>query len=156
MGKSTLKRMLGYGLLAGALLVCLKLVSLAPLTMDWGRELIGAVIALGALLVGVAISRGGLLRERPASSADRPRHPLPADPGPAAEATPALSGREREVLGQLCAGLSNKQIARQLSLSENTVKTHLASLYGKLGVQRRTEAMAAAHRLGLVDLDKVE
>ena len=154
MSLSALKRVLGYGLLAGALLVCLKLVSLAPLSLDWERELIGAVVALLALLVGVAISRH-LPSARSPYSADGAREPSPTDPPePDASAAPALSPRERDVLTQLCAGLSNKQIARRLNLSENTVKTHLASLYAKLGVQRRTEAVASAHRLRLVSLDE--
>jgi DNA-binding CsgD family transcriptional regulator len=62
---------------------------------------------------------------------------------------PSLSVREREVLRLLAQGLSNKELARALSVSENTVKTHLANLYAKLGVGRRTEALAIARRFGL-------
>jgi DNA-binding NarL/FixJ family response regulator len=62
-----------------------------------------------------------------------------------------LSGREREVLALLAEGLSNKAIARQLFLSEATVKTHLNRVYDKLGVDSRTSALAAARSAGLVD-----
>ena len=62
-----------------------------------------------------------------------------------------LSAREREVLGLLARGLSNREIARALFLSEATVKTHLIHVYDKLGVESRTAAIAAARTAGLVD-----
>ena len=61
-----------------------------------------------------------------------------------------LSPREREVLVHLAAGRSNREIARQLFLSEATVKTHLNHLYEKLGVESRTAAVAAARQTGLI------
>jgi DNA-binding NarL/FixJ family response regulator len=61
-----------------------------------------------------------------------------------------ISGREREVLALLAAGRSNKEIARQLEVSPNTVKTHVAKLFGKLSVRRRTEAIARARELGIL------
>lgn len=61
-----------------------------------------------------------------------------------------LSPRELDVLGHLAAGLSNRQISRQLFLSETTVKTHLVHIYAKLGVDSRTAAVAAATRRGLI------
>jgi DNA-binding NarL/FixJ family response regulator len=63
-----------------------------------------------------------------------------------------LSPRELEVLYLLVAGASNKAIANQLSLSENTVKSHLSHIFGKLNVQSRAEAVAAALQRGLVPL----
>lgn len=62
---------------------------------------------------------------------------------------PALTEREREILGRLAEGLGNREIARSLFLSEATVKTHLARVYAKLGVRTRAGAVAAAtrHRL---------
>jgi ATP/maltotriose-dependent transcriptional regulator MalT len=60
-----------------------------------------------------------------------------------------LTGRESEVLRLLAAGMSNRQIACQLSLSENTVAKHLTSIYGKLGVQNRAAAVAFAIRNAL-------
>ncbi|MBI1392302.1 MAG: winged helix-turn-helix transcriptional regulator [Alphaproteobacteria bacterium] len=61
-----------------------------------------------------------------------------------------LSPREMEALLGLAAGASNKEIARSLGVSPNTVKTHLSSLYQKLGVSRRTQAVDAARRLSLI------
>lgn len=62
-----------------------------------------------------------------------------------------LSPRERDVLELLAQGLSNREIARQLFLSQATVKTHLIHLYGKLGVDSRTAAVAASRAAGLLD-----
>lgn len=62
---------------------------------------------------------------------------------------PSLSPRERDVLNELARGSTYADIAAQLYLSENTVKTHVSSLYGKLGVRRRSEALALARRLQL-------
>jgi DNA-binding NarL/FixJ family response regulator len=63
-----------------------------------------------------------------------------------------LSGRELEVLRLLAAGASNKAVATQLNLSENTVKTHISRIFAKLGVQSRAEAVAVALRRGLVPI----
>jgi DNA-binding NarL/FixJ family response regulator len=63
-----------------------------------------------------------------------------------------LSDREREVLGLLVDGASNKGIAHQLSLSENTVKAHISHIFDKLGVQSRAEAVAAALQRGILPL----
>jgi DNA-binding CsgD family transcriptional regulator len=60
-----------------------------------------------------------------------------------------LTPREREVLGQVCEGLDDKTIAERLSLSANTVRNHVASIYGKIGVNRRAAAIAWARERGL-------
>jgi DNA-binding CsgD family transcriptional regulator len=157
--RSTLS-MLGYGAVAAAALACLWLISLAPMRLNWGRELIGAAIAIVAMVVGVRLSQRrhpGAGMSPPAPHApDRLAVALQSDSPAAAEPTaappcPDLSARERQVLQLLARGLSNKQLARELSLSENTIKTHLANLYAKLQVSRRTEALAAARRIGLFD-----
>ena len=63
---------------------------------------------------------------------------------------PHLSPREREVLTELARGATYADIAATLYLSENTVKTHVSSLYGKLAATRRSEALAVARRLRLL------
>lgn len=61
-----------------------------------------------------------------------------------------LTPREREVLQGLAQGLSNKLIARQLAISEHTVKFHVNAILGKLGAQSRTDAVVRATRAGLL------
>ena len=163
---------LGYGALAAAVLACFWLVSLAPLRLGWGRELVGAVIAVVALVIGLRLTRAP--QQRPDQAGDASEAPVSAVGGIASiitagsanrgagqsaaeamsitptDAAPELSQREYEVLRQLAEGLSNKEIARALSVSENTVKTHLANLYAKLGVSRRTEALKVARLRGVV------
>ncbi len=65
-----------------------------------------------------------------------------------------LSAREIEVLRLLVSGTSNKAIASLLNVSENTVKSHLRHIFGKLQVQSRGEAVAAALQRHLVSLDR--
>ena len=68
----------------------------------------------------------------------------------AALAALRLTGQEVKVLETLAAGQSNKEIARTLGLSPNTVKTHVANLYAKLAVSRRTQAIRKARDLLLI------
>ena len=63
---------------------------------------------------------------------------------------PTLSQREAEILELVAAGLGNRQISRRLFISEATVKTHLVHVFGKLGVDSRTAAVAAAVQAGLI------
>ncbi|WP_454754336.1 response regulator transcription factor [Cupriavidus necator] len=62
----------------------------------------------------------------------------------------ALTPREIEVLTMLAEGLGNKEIARQLDISDNTVKFHLSAIFGKLGASSRTEAVMQGMRNGLI------
>jgi LuxR family maltose regulon positive regulatory protein len=62
-----------------------------------------------------------------------------------------LTNRELEVLGMLAAGRTNKAIAAQLVVSLDTVKKHVSHLLEKLGATNRTEAVARARELGLID-----
>ena len=71
---------------------------------------------------------------------------------PTAALLETLTPRELDVLHLLAEGLSNKDIARQLIISEHTVKFHINAILGKLGAQSRTEAVVRATRLGLVAL----
>ncbi len=99
--------------------------------------LAGAFLALGAWL-------GVRLHAR--------RGPPPAafDGNPRARAALGISARELDVLAEIAAGHSNKEIAARLNVSPNTVKTHVARLYEKLGARRRTDALRRARELGLV------
>lgn len=100
------------------------------------------ITLLAALFLGVGIWAGAQLFRSPA--ANKP------DGNPEAQAVLGISARELEVLDLLAAGLSNKEIARQLNVSPNTIKTHVARLLEKLEADRRTQAISKARALGLV------
>jgi len=67
----------------------------------------------------------------------------------------ALSERELDVLRLLARGLANKTISRDLGIAEKTVKTHVSSILGKLGVQSRTQAALYAGRVGVVPVNQL-
>jgi len=69
-----------------------------------------------------------------------------------AELLEPLTARELEVLGLLSAGMTNKEIASRLGITEHTIKFHVNAILGKLGAETRTEAVVHAARLGIVTL----
>jgi two-component system response regulator DesR len=69
---------------------------------------------------------------------------------PASRRAPLLTAREREVLGLIADGSTNREIAAQLHLSPHTVKEHTSTLYRKLKVKNRAEAVQRAQRVGLM------
>lgn len=98
-------------------------------------------------VIGVAFAAGGVWLGWRLSA----RHaPGPFARNEAALASLGLTGQEVKVLERLAAGQSNKEIARTLGLSPNTVKTHVANLYAKLEVSRRTQAVGKARDLQLI------
>jgi DNA-binding CsgD family transcriptional regulator len=130
----------GAGLAAGALLLAWANYQQLARTRaaDIGLLLVaGLFLALG-LWLGLGLGLG--LRGR--------RVPPPGNP--AAVASLGLTPREVEVLQLLATGQANKQIARALEVSPNTVKTHLARLFEKLGASSRTEAIARGRALGIL------
>ena len=82
---------------------------------------------------------------------ERPAAPRPAAP-PAAESLRRLTPRQINVLRCLERGLTNKEIARELAISDRTVKMHLSAIYPVLGVHNRTQAAAVARALPTEDL----
>jgi len=98
------------------------------------------LLALASMLLGAWVFHR--LQHRPATPTFEINH--------AALASLGLSEREMQVLELLAAGKSNKEIAQQLSVSPNTVKTHVGNVFGKLGARRRTEAISRARELGIL------
>jgi DNA-binding CsgD family transcriptional regulator len=129
----------GAALAAGALL--LQWLDYQRTAREQAADIYLFLIAAGFLALGVYIG---------ARVIGRPPAPQPFDGNPQAQAALGISARERAVLEQLAAGRSNKEIARALGVSPNTVKTHVARLYEKLEASRRTEAIARARELGLL------
>jgi DNA-binding NarL/FixJ family response regulator len=98
-------------------------------------------------IVGVVFAAGGVWVGRKLTSRSAPG---PFERNAAALAALRLTGQEVRVLERLAAGQSNKEIARALGLSPNTVKTHVANLFAKLEVSRRTQAIGKARELRLI------
>ena len=78
--------------------------------------------------------------------------PLACKPMPIPDDIDRLTARESQVIALLTLGLSNKQIAAQLEISNHTAKFHVNSILNKLGAATRTEAVVSAVRFGLVTL----
>jgi ATP/maltotriose-dependent transcriptional regulator MalT len=79
--------------------------------------------------------------------------PVPAEPfavDQAALRELGITPREHEILGLIADGLSNREIAQSLFVSENTVKTHASRLFDKLGARRRVQAVQRGREAGLV------
>lgn len=102
------------------------------------EELAAAIAAAGQGLIVLPKAVTERLLHEPAASAE--------------ELSETLTAREREVLDLLGHGLSNKLIGRELHISEHTVKFHISSLYAKLGVNNRAEAVSRGARYGLISL----
>ena len=127
-----------YGILLGAGTLALQLLDYQMLVRTHARDAYIFLIAAAFLALGVAL---GI----------RATTPPPRFAGnPQAVAALGISPRELAVLEQLAAGRSNKEIARVLGVSPNTIKTHVARLFEKLGAVRRTDAIARARELGIV------
>ena len=98
------------------------------------------LIALGFLALGVFVGTRLLGAPKPAAF----------DGNPKAQAALGISPRELTILKELAAGRSNKEIAANLNVSPNTVKTHVSRLFEKLGSSRRTDAINRARELGIL------
>jgi DNA-binding NarL/FixJ family response regulator len=135
-----LKTILVYGALLAAGTFALEWLQFRFLVRTHAMEAYVALVAAGFLGLGIWLG-ARLFRRAPAA---------PFSPNTQAQETLGISGRELEVLALLAAGRSNKEIARRLEVSPNTVKTHVAKLFAKLEARRRTEAIQRARELGMI------
>ena len=100
------------------------------------------LVLIAVAFLGLGVWVGARLFRRP--------HAGPFEPNTRVRDTLGVSDREFEVLTLLAAGRSNKEIAKQLDVSPNTVKTHVANLFEKLEAKRRTEVILRARELGMI------
>ena len=134
------KSILGYGALLALGTLALQWLDYQRLARVYPGEVVTFIVAAAFLALGVVL--GVRVFARPA--------PPPFDGNPKGQEALGISERELEVLKELAAGHSNKEIAIKLAVSPNTVKTHVARLYEKLGARRRTDAVKKARELGLM------
>lgn len=125
-------------------------LAVGTVALQWLDYLWVARAHSGEVLLGLVAAAFLALGLFVGARALRPAAPTPFDGNPRAQIALGISDRERAVLEALSAGRSNKEIARDLRVSPNTVKTHVSRLYEKLEVGRRTEAIAKARALGLL------
>jgi DNA-binding CsgD family transcriptional regulator len=136
-----IRTILIYGLLLAAAAVFLQWLEYQYLVRTHATQTYVVLVALAFL--GLGVWAGARLFHRPAA-------PATFTPNTLAQQSLKISERELEVLQRLAAGQSNKEIAQDLDVSPNTVKTHVANLFQKLEVSRRTEAIRRARELGIL------
>jgi NarL family two-component system response regulator LiaR len=145
------KQVLLYGALLGALLAALQLIEYRWLILEHSVEIYGALVA--SLFAGLGIWLGlRLTRSKERVVVREVEVPIPAEfvRDDAKVAALGLTPRELEILEHIAAGLSTREIAERVFLSENTVKTHSSRVFEKLGARRRTQAVQMGKELRLI------
>ena len=147
--KQTLIHVLIYGLCGGLLIVILNLIEFRFLILQRSVEIYGALIAMVfagvGIWLGLKLTRNRevvVVKEVPASQTFVLNEGRRKDLG--------ITKRELEILELIAQGLSNREIAEKLFVSENTVKTHSSRLFDKLSVRRRTQAVQIGKEMGLI------
>lgn len=145
------KTTLLFGLLGGALIALLKLIEYRYLVVEHSVEIYGGLVALVFSTLGIWLGLR-LTRGRPVSAPPAPIQPVrgPFVVDRARLDALGITPREYEILELIAAGLSNREIAGKLFVSENTVKTHSSRLFDKLNARRRTQAVQLAKEAGLL------
>lgn len=146
------RTVLVYGLIGGALIVLLELLKYRFLVVEHSIELYGALVAVIFAVFGIWL---GLRITRPTPPIEVREvtvvHDTPSfAPDPLRLDALGITPREHEILTLIAAGLSNREIAARLFVSENTVKTHSSRLFAKLDARRRTQAVKRARDAGLI------
>jgi two-component system, NarL family, response regulator YdfI len=113
------------------------------------RGILSANVGADLLVAALAAVGQGLVVLHPEQMTQSPTAGV-TEADETSELLEALTSREKEVLRMLAEGLGNKQIAARLQISEHTAKFHVGSIFGKLGVSSRAEAVAIGMRRGLI------
>ena len=129
-----------YALALAAAALALQWLEYRYLARTFTSEIYVALIAVGFIALGIWLGRQLTPRPAPASFTRNE----------AAIRSLGLTERECEILERLASGRSNKELARDLGISPNTVKTHVARVYEKLEVQKRVQAIEKARWLALI------
>ena len=156
------RTVVAFGVAAGLLIVAMQLVEYRFLVVERSVEIYGAIVAAAfataGIWVGLKLTRTKVVSvevpvEVPVEVRVEVPVPLPAGPfvpNAAKIDELGLTPREMEVLQLIAEGLSTRQMAERLFVSENTVKTHVTRVLDKLGADRRTQAVQLAKQLNLI------
>ena len=147
------KTILLYGLLGGVLITGLKLIEYRFLVVEHSLEIYGGLVALLFSAIGIWLGlkltktrETIVVKEVPVRV--RAAEPFTIDTVRMQQL--GITPRELEILQAIAAGLSNREIAERLFVSENTVKTHSSRVFEKLSAKRRTQAVQIAKEAGLL------
>lgn len=145
------RHVLLYGLLGGLLIAVLKVIEYRWLVVEYSVEIYGGLVAALFATLGVWL---GLRLTRPKETVVVREVMVPAPAEFVRDerqlASLGITPRELEVLELIAAGLSNREIAARVFVSENTVKTHSSRVFDKLGARRRTQAVQLGKELRLI------
>src|SRR5450755_730306 len=145
------KHVLLYGLIAGVLIAVLQLIEYRWIVIEHSVEIYGGLVA--AVFASLGIWLGLRLTRRTETIVVREvMVPAPAHfvRDESKVESLGITPRELEILQLIAEGLSNKEIAERVFVSENTVKTHSSRVFDKLGARRRTQAVQMAKEFGLL------
>jgi len=134
------RTILVFGLLIVALLVLFEISKRTYLSGDTSIEIIIAVIALVFFFIGIYINKKSLNKNTPIAKEVNYKKIKELN----------ISNREYEVLCEIANGLSNREIAVKLFVSESTIKTHVSNILVKLNAKRRTQAIQISKELQLL------
>jgi two-component system, NarL family, response regulator LiaR len=149
------RHVLIFGLVGGLLIATLQYTEYRFVVIEHSVELYGALVAIlfatFGIWLGLRITRNRktiVVREVLVPASDRGAAPFA--PNAAQQKSLGITARELEILTLIARGLSNREIATQLFVSENTVKTHCSRAFDKLGATRRTQAVQRGKEHGLL------
>jgi DNA-binding CsgD family transcriptional regulator len=151
------RHVLIFGLDGGIIIAILQYTEYRFVVIEHSVELYGALVAIlfatFGIWLGLRITRRRervVVREVVGPASDRGEPASPFAPNRAQQQSLGITDRELEILALIARGLSNREIATQLFVSENTVKTHCSRAFDKLGAARRTQAVQRGKELGLL------
>jgi NarL family two-component system response regulator LiaR len=145
------RHILIYGLIGGILIAVLKWTEYQFLVIEHSIEIYGGLIAATFAILGIWIGlrltrkQQGIVVNVVSVLAE-----APSVPNEAKRENLGITRRELEVLELIAQGMSNREIAERLFVSENTIKTHSSRVFDKLGARRRTQAVQLGKELGLL------
>jgi DNA-binding CsgD family transcriptional regulator len=143
-----------FGLVGGVLIAVLQYTEYRFVVIEHSVELYGALVAVLFAAFGIWLGQRITRRRETVRETVVVKEVLvpaaPFTPNTARQQALGITARELETLTLIARGLSNREIASQLFVSENTVKTHCARAFDKLGAARRTQAVQRGKELGLL------